>query len=445
MEISRRAMLRGALGTMIGLPLLDAMVRPRKAHADSHGPKRLIVVYTPNGTIPAAFWPTGSGRSYTTSKILTPLNRHRDDMLVLGGIDMLTALTGPGDAHQKGTGQCLTARPLLDGDFSGDAGTSAGWASGISVDQAYAQHLNGQTPLPSLELGVGVQGADVHHRIAYRAAGQPLPPDNDPWAVYQRLFADASKSDAEIERQIKRREAVFDTVRADFGSLSKKLGADDQVRVDAHLTAIEDVRKRMLGAPFRFGGSCQPIDLGAPQDALSTANFPLIGGLQMDLLALAMACDITRVATLMWTYSTADPVYRFVHDDIRVGHHSLAHKGDEDFARVDHNTRINAWFAGQLAELVDRLKAMPEGDGTVFDNTVILWTNEQSKGNNHSRMGMPYVLLGGAGGAFDTGRYVLQDRETSHNQLMVSLLQGLGVETSTFGSIDYNFGALPGL
>lgn len=443
--LSRRTLLRGALGAAIGLPLLDAMTGPRRAWADGAGPKRLIIVYTPNGTIPANFWPEGGETDFTLSPILEPLARHRDDMLVLGGVSMLSALSGPGDAHQKGTGQALTATALLEGSFSGDAGTSAGWGGGISVDQAYANHLAGQTPLSSLELGVAVQGANVRHRISYREAGQPLPPANDPWAVYQRLFGQADRPAAEIERERLRRQAVLDAVQADFGQLQRKLGADDRVRVEAHLGAVESVRSRLLADPIRFGGTCEPLDLGSPIDPMDTDNIPAIGSLQMDLLALAMACDVTRVATLMWTYSTSNAVYRWLGDDMREGHHTLAHKGDEDRVKVAQNTRINAWHAGQLASLVDRLKALPEGDGTVFDNTVILWTNEQSKGNNHSRNGMPYLLLGSAGGALNTGRYVVQDRESSHNQLMVSLLQALGTEATSFGDPEYNDGGLAGL
>jgi hypothetical protein len=445
MSLSRRAVLRGALGTLIGLPLLDAMVGPRKAWANGLGGKRLIVVYTPNGTVPTNFWPTGGETDFALSGILSPLERHRADLTVLGGIGMLSALSGPGDAHQKGTGQALTGTPLLEGDFSGDAGNSAGWAGGPSIDQVYAQHLAGQTPLASLELGVAVQGADVRHRISYRAAGQPLPPENDPWAAYNRLFSDATRDPAEIERLRLRREAVLDTVRGDFDRLSAKLGVDDRQRVEAHLGAVQDVRSRLLADPIRFGGTCQPLDLGTRLDPMATENIPAIGALQMDILALAMACDVTRVATLMWTYSTSDAVYRWLGDDIREGHHTLAHKGDEDRVKVAQNTRINRWHAEQLAGLVDRLKAIPEGDGTVFDNTVILWTNEQSRGNNHSRLDMPYVLLGSAGGALKTGRYVVQQRESSHNQLMVSLLQALDVPTDRFGAPAYDNGPLAGL
>src|SRR5690606_12894690 len=127
-------------------------------------------------------------------------------------IDMLSSLDGPGDAHQKGTGQCLTATKLLEGDFTGDAGQSAGWAGGISLDQRVANHFGTATPYASLEFGVAVQGSTVGSRISYRGAGQPLPPENSPYAAYQRLFADALKDPVEVERLTARRRTVLDAV-----------------------------------------------------------------------------------------------------------------------------------------------------------------------------------------------------------------------------------------
>ena len=150
--LNRRTLLRGAFGAAVSLPLLDAMSRSATA-GPAVGPKRFVVFYTPNGTVPANFWPSATGRDFPLSPILEPLADHRDDLLVLGGVDMLSGLSGPGDAHQKGTGQCLTATELQEGDFPGDAGAQAGWADHISIDQHIANHISLDTPLRSLELG----------------------------------------------------------------------------------------------------------------------------------------------------------------------------------------------------------------------------------------------------------------------------------------------------
>jgi hypothetical protein len=178
--LSRRTLLTGA-GAALGLPFLEAM-RPATAAANAciETPKRLIVMYTPNGTVPASFWPSGAGTDFTLSPILEPLERHQRDLTIVGGCDILTGNRGPGDPHQRGTGACLTGRPLLEGAFSGDANEVAGWASGISLDQHAANGIGACTSLRSLEFGVMVEDPTVRGRISYAGAGKPLPPENSP-------------------------------------------------------------------------------------------------------------------------------------------------------------------------------------------------------------------------------------------------------------------------
>ena len=447
-RMNRRTVLRGLGGFAFGLPFLEAM-RGSKARASGVDcPKRLIIMYTPNGTIPQNFWPTNvnSETDFTLSPILEPFAAHKDDLLIVGGVDLLSAYAPgtPGDAHQKGTGQCLTATPLLEGNFSGDGGASAGWAGGISIDQLIANQVGKDTPFPSLELGVVVQGSSVRSRISYREAGQPLPPENSPYAAYERLFGDSLGDPLEIQRRTARRHAVLDVVSEDYKKLQTQLGAEDNEKLHNHLLGIEAIRARLDNSVIKFEGACQPLDLGAPIDTEKVANMPAIGDLQMDLIATSFACDITRVATLMWSMSTTSHVLSFVDPKIIEGHHTLAHKGYEDTVKVEQNTQINTWYATQMASLIERLKAIPEGDGTVFDNTVILWTNEQSRGNSHDRANMPYVIAGSAGGHFNTGRYV-QYNGLGHNRLLISLAQAMGVDIEEFGDPEFGTGALTGL
>ena len=244
---------------------------------------------------------------------------------------------------------------------------------------------------------------------------------------------------------MQRRQRSIDVVNEDFRRLSAKLGVEDREKLEAHLLALGALEDRLSRRSVQFSDTCQPLDLGPVLDADAVSNMPVMGPLQLELIAQAFACDLTRVASIQWTYSTSDHVYNFVDPEIREGHHLLAHKGDEDTRKVLQNTRINAWFAAQLSSLIDRLKAIPEGEGTVFDNTVILWTNEQSKGNNHDRAGMPYVLAGSAGGHFDTGRYVEQPSAVGHQQLMVSLMNAFDIEGTRFGNPEYGTGPLAGL
>lgn len=462
-RLSRRTLLRGLGGAAIALPFLDAM-RPPKAHADMpQASKRFITMYTPNGVIGKNFWPTpgNSETNFTLSPILQPLEAHKQDLLILHGVDMLSSLSGPGDAHQKGTGQCLTGTELLEGDFIGDGGASAGWAAGISVDQAIANHIGADSLFRSLELGVAVQGSSVKSRINYRDAGQPLPPENSPYAVYERLFGDSLGDPLSIERRKSRRTMVLDAVRDQHKALDKQLGKEDREKLENHLLSIDEIRARLDKGTVEFDGmTCTPLELGTPLDVNLVANMPVIGRLQMDLLAMAMACDLTRVATLMWTNSVAGHVLSFIDPAIKEGHHTLAHKGDEDTVKIAQNTKISTWYATQLAYLLDKLEGIVDVDGnTVLSNSVVFWTNEQNKGNNHSRFTMPYVLAGGAGGYFNTGRYIKyfddsdEDEENAgepptdigHNRLLVSLCNAMGIETEEFGDPRFGTGPLDGL
>ena len=452
--LSRRHVLRGLGGAAIGLPLLDAMRSPSRARAaGTDCPQRLIIMYSPNGTIADSFWPSqvNSETDFQLSPILSPLEQHKQDLLIVGGVDYLSAVaanendSSPGDAHQKGTGHCLTATALLPGNFTGDGGLSAGWAGGISVDQEVANAIGQGTPFPSLELGVAVQGASVRSRISYRAAGQPLPPQNSPYAAYARLFGDSLGDPAEIAKRTSRRHAVLDTVADDYTQLRSKLGGEDRDKLDNHLSGINAIRQRLDSSVITFEGSCQPLDQGEPIDVNDVSNMPLVGGLQMDLIANAFACDLTRVATLMWSNSTAGHVLSFVDPEIKEGHHTIAHKGDQDTVKIAQNVKINTWYASQMAGMIERLKAMPEGDGTVFDNTMIVWVNEQNRGNNHDRRDVPYVIAGSAGGALNTGRYLNFDGDIGHNRMLVSILNAMGVDTDTFGDPQFGTGPLSGL
>ncbi|UQA55524.1 DUF1552 domain-containing protein [Polyangium aurulentum] len=455
-KLGRRAVLRGLGGVAIGLPFLEAMGCSRESApaAERIGrsgfgvefPKRLLVFYTPNGTVPTNYWPTGDESNFTLSKILEPLEAHKQDLLILGGIDALSALSGPGDAHQKGTGSCLTGIENQEGDFPGDGGLSCGWNNGISLDQEIANAIGQKTKLLSLELGVLVYGSNVGSRISYKGPAQPLPPENDPYAVFDRIFGDLSADPGAEARKTAQRKAVLGKIKGDYQKLSAKLGADDQKKLDGHIAAIEDIATRLdNGGGVVLSGACQKPDLGAPIDVTKVVNLEAAGRLQMDLLTMAFACDATRVGTLMWTNSATAKVFGFLGADVTEGHHPLAHKGDDDLVARDHLTRINRFYAQQFAYLLEKLKSIPEGNGTLLDNTVVLWTNEQSKGNNHERHDMPYILAGGGGGVLKTGRYVKQAKNVAHNDLLLAILHTFGIEKATFGNPVFCKGPLAGL
>jgi len=457
-KLNRRAFLRGVGGAAIALPWLEAMsgcgreAGPRASRLRSSQqamdgvPKRFVVFFSANGTIPGNWVPDGVGGDFSMSPILGPLAAHKAKLNVLSGIDMLSTRSGPGDGHQKGMGHMLTGTELLEGDQfpgGGNSGT-AGWGGGISVDQELVKHIGQTTRLGSLELGVQVRSATVWSRMSYLGADQPVPPEENPYAAFERVFGNLGDDPLGRAERVARRRTVLDTVMSDYQNLSARLGASDRQRLDNHLESIREVERR-LDANAGVGESCATPTLGEVIDHNANDNYPLVGRLQMDLLAMALACDLTRVASLQWSRSVSNVRFSWLPTPVPEGHHQLSHEGDSNGDAVDKLTRINTWYAEQFAYLLGRLDSMPEGDGTVLDNTLVLWCNELGKGNSHTRNNMPYVLAGGAGGAVRGGRHLAFDGDHPHNNLLVSILNAFDVDTDSFGNPAFCTGPIPGL
>ena len=440
-RISRRHLLRGAGGAAVALPFLGAMDRPARA---ASFPKRFVVFFTGLGTVRDKWLPTGSETSFTLGEILSPLAPFQDQLLVLDGIDMESAYHGPGDAHQLGIAQALSGTELLDGELFEYAcgGGAVGWGGGITLDQMLADAIGGKTKLGSLELGVQVEYAHVSNRISYRGPAMPVPPDDDPWSVFGRLTSDLTTDARWAEIRRARRHRVLDAVTEDYRALSSRVGSEDRIKLDAHLGALEDIEKRLDTVGPVTGGTCQVPELGDRLPIYENDNYPVIGRLQLDLLAMALACDLTRVASVLWSSVQAGKVFTWLGQD--EAHHDLSHSNPSNPAAQQKLVDIGRWHAGELAYLLGKLAALPEGDGTVLDNTIILWCTDIAQGQSHARRQMPYVIAGGGGGALKTGRF-LRYEGAWHNDLLVALAQAMGVGIETFGNPAYCTGALPGL
>lgn len=450
--LSRRSFLRGAGGAAMSLPLLQAMGCSRSSSSitreqqNAEGiPKRIIIMFSANGTIRENWSPTGGVTDFALSPILAPLEPHKGDIVVLDGVDMTSAYNGPGDGHQKGMGHLLTGTELLAGDLfegGGDSG-KVGWGGGISVDQEIANHIGGATKFKSLEFGVQVQANTVWSRMSYAGPDQPLPPMDDPRQALDRIFSDLDVDTAGREQQLAKRQAVLDSVLGDYNTIKGKLGTEDRQRMEIHFESVREI-ERTLGVGGQLGGSCELPIITTPDDIYANDNYPAIGKLQTDLMVMAMACDLTRVATLQWHRAVSGKVFRWLDNPVLDGHHSLSHADNSVDTAIDKLTRINTWYAEQFAYLISRLKAVPEGSGTMLDNTLVVWGNELGRGNSHTRNNIPFVLAGGAGGALQTGRYLQYD-DVPHNNLHVSLLNKMGVDTQSFGNPAYCTGPLAGL
>lgn len=441
--MNRRQFLRGAGSIAVAIPFLSSL-QGRVGAAPTPRPKRFVAWFSACGTINPVWTPTGSETSFTFGDILEPLNTYKSDVLVLDGIDMVSTSSGPGSAHQKGMGHLLTGTELQDGSFAGGGGASAGFAGGVSIDQVMAKRIGEGSRISSLQLAVQAFNNDVWSRMSYTAPGVSLPPINDPAIAFDRIFGGMVGDPAAAARLRAQRKSVLDGVSAHFASINARLSGEDRKRLDAHLTSVRDVEKRLDAVA---GSVCTVPSKPGAVDLKSSAGFPLVGKLHMELLALALACDITRVATFQWSRATSPTVYSFLGSDMKESHHELSHAGDTDAVAKAKLVRINKWHAQQFAAFLGLLKKVEEAPGeTLLDSTVVFWGNELAVGNTHSRKDMPFVVAGKGGGAIKPGRWVKYPSGTPHNNLLVGLANAVGLtDLKTFGNPKYCTGPLPRL
>ena len=438
--MNRRHFLRGVGALGAALPFLTSLPG-RSSAAPTTRPRRYIGMFTASGTVKNAWTPTGTESAFTLGEVLRPLDALKSELLIVNGLNMVSTKSGPGGAHQKGTGHLFTGIELQEGSFVAADGTTAGFANGMSIDQLIASRVGKDTRLKSIELGVQTSGNDVGARISYGAPGVSLAPINDPAVAFDRLFGGLAGDPGAAAALRAERRSVLDGVTSQFQALNAKLSAEDRIRLDAHLTAVRDVESR-LGAgaltTCTIPGRPTAIDLKA------VASFPVIGKLQMDLLVLALACDVTRVGTLQWSRSVSPTVYSFLDPTIKEAHHELSHAGDADTVARAKLIKINRFLAENFAYLVDKLKKIEDAPGqSLLDNTVVCWGNELSVGNTHSRDDMPFVIAGRGGGSIVPGRWV-QGGGRAHNDLLVALANAAGLtDVKTFGNAKYCAGPLP--
>ncbi len=460
--LHRRTMLRGAGGALLSLPFLDAM-RGSRARADIADGlvdgkiRRFVVVFKGNGVhLPSFFPDAGASFEGTT---LEPLERFRSRSLILDGIKMQCARESVGEMHQAGMGGLLTGTKLLDtGEFSGGGGERAGWANGISVDQAIARRIQGDTRFTSLELGVlaNVGGSEVRTRMVYRGASDPISPIDDPRQAFDRLFGDYDPDASAVAQRAARRLRVADAVQDQFRHIRERVGVADRDRLDRHLAFLDDLETRIASA----APVCEP---GARPGEHSTAHdaSPAISRAHIELIVNAFKCDLTRVATLQ--YSTGAYWFQCPWLGDNTQGHSLGHETvqynqpavdpadpDKTAKTRTWNNRIR-WYSGEIAHLLTRLEETPDGEGgNLLDSTAVLFGSENANGH-HYLTRMPFMLFGNAGGAFQSGhrRYAEpgnQNGNRDHNRLLVALQQGYGIDSDVFGEEQYcTGGALDGV
>jgi hypothetical protein len=443
-RITRRTLLRGAGGVAIGLPFLEAMLSPRRSHADpTLVPLRLLVFYTPGGTLLDQWRPTGTETDFALSEMMAALNPYKDKLLFLDGLDLSIANIGVGHPHSRGMAGVLTGQQLLPGNFE-TGGGGASFADGPSVDQIIAGRIGTSLRFPSLEFSAGWSTAGrsagevsfAADQLTMAASKEPIPPQINPISAFNRVFGDLAGDPAEVAAANVRTQSILDAVQGQYASLSARLGSADRAKLEQHMDMIQQM-ERSLG---RGSGSLTCPVPGAPVPA-DSADIPSKGKLMTDLLVAALACDLTRVGTMQWADSEAKFILDFAPLNMPDHHHSYQH---EKGFQPDALFRIYQWYASNFAYLLGKLDSIQEGAGTMLDNTLVFAITEIQSPPDHGQTKMPFILAGNAQGKVRTGRW-LQVPSQPHNNLLVTILNMFGGEDTTFGHPDYNTGALAGL
>jgi hypothetical protein len=419
---SRRALLGG-----IGALGVSAFFEPKRANAAI--PPRFVVVHVPEGMWSGAQRPV-VGAS-TLGPIFDPLDPYKDSILALNNLNMQSRDHGPGgDGHHRGVPHMLTGTEMADENNAG----------GPSVDQKIAQAIGGSTQFGSLQFAVRIVYNDTNGRPIWSAASRVVPALQDPWDAYKRIFSSVMPV-AATKPKIDLRKSALDHSLAELATLRSRLSASDREKLDSYDESLRSIEKR-LGAitPPSSAGCTSPV-LGGAIDVKAEANYPKIGQLQMDLLVASLQCGLTRVASLQWGNSNDQCSYSFL--GVNTLGHDMAHNNGNCDPSGDKKKTTYRWYAQQFVYLLKKLTDVKEGDGTMLDNTVILWASEFSDSNGHASDKLLWFLMGNAGGAFKQGR-IVDCGGKSVNDLHTSLQNAFGV-SGKFGNPAYCAGPLAAL
>jgi len=432
MHLPRRTVLRG-LGATIALPLLDSMVPALTALAQTPARpvRRFGVFYVPNGMSMPYWFPKTEGPLTEMPPTLQSLVEFKDRVLLCGGLaDEPANLVKGGGDHARSAGTFLTGVP-----FKITAGADV-FAS-VSMDQIAAQELSKETQLASIELGIesnamlgacdGGASCAYTNTIAWRTPTTPLPIENDPRAVFERLFGTSGSTDrgARLAR-MRRDRSILDYVGNEAGALGKIIGPEDTIKLTEYLDSVRDIERRIQMAEAQNSRELPLVDqpVGVPTDYAEHAK------LMMDLLALAYQTDLTRISTFMLAREVSGHAYPEI--GVSDSHHPLSHHQDEP-AKLERLHKINEYHFQQFAYLVKKLSAMPEGDATMLDYTLFLYGTGISDSNTHFHDNLPIALIGGKAAGIKGGRYIRYPKGTPLANLHVTILEKLGTPVEKLG------------
>ena len=433
--IPRRTLLRG-LGTAVALPLLEGML-PLNALAQSAPkvkPVRLAFLFVPNGMHMADWTPTTQGPNFALPYLLEPLLKVRRSISVLSGLAQQNAraLGDGGGDHARSAAAWLTGchpRKTAGADIK----------AGISADQIAAQKIGRKTPFPSLEIGCerGAQAGNCDSgyscayssSIAWRGEATPVAKEVDPRLVFERFFGNGNAGETRESRDRRGRykQSILDFVMEDAKQLQKQLGVQDQRKLDEYFSGVREIEQRLEWAER---ASDEAETAGVKRPAGIPRDYGAHLRLMSDMMVLAFQADLTRVSTFMFANEGSNRSYRNI--DIADGHHELSHHGRSP-EKQQKVRAINRFHTEQLAYLLEKMQSIQEDDGTLLDNSMIVYGGGISDGDRHNHDDLPLILVGKGGGTLRTGRHIRYPKETPMSNLFLSMLDRMGVRAENIG------------
>ena len=434
--LTRRSLLRGT-GAALALPWLEAMThrQTRASEKDdriaSDAPIRMAALFVPNGVRQDQWTPKEPGRDYELSPTLQPLGKLKDQLLVL--TNLWNQGSNIGDGHYVKTSgflTCTTINKSLGIDLN---------CNGLSMDQVAANHSGKETPIPSLELGIDpvTTGVDTNvgytrvygSHIAWSGPTSPLARELNPRMVFERLFRASHPKKATIKRD----RLLLDRVLTDAQELKQKLGASDRQRMDEYLQSVRSIEKRLQNQQSGGIKNWRPLVELNPKDRPNDDapdQYPEQVQLMLDMIALAFQTDTTRVCTFMFGNAVSGRNFSFL-DGVTGGHHDTSHhQNNED--KLRQYQLINVWHIQQFAYLLEKLAGMQEREGTVLDNSMILYGSGLRDGNSHNPHNLPVLVAGSGGGKIATGQHLQYGRDTPLANLYAGLLNAFDAKTNSF-------------
>jgi len=428
-HLSRRTFLRGAFGTMVTVPFLDAMI-PALSGQYKGRPFRFGAIYVPNGIYPQLWHPDKTGSDFEFKQIMAPLEPYRSHLVTIskmkapdGNPDMGGVHMGASAAWLNGTG------PLTkQADYTVIR-------SKKTIDQYIADAVAEDTPLRSLQVGTEDMGTSAgacdgypcvfFNTVSWRDDTSPLPMGINPRVTFERMFGETGSSKKRLSN-LKRKQSMLDSIAEETAQMRKKLGPADNAILEEYLTNVRDVEQQLERMETR--AAAIPEGTSAPRGIPDTFDEHMT--VTYDLMRLAFQGDISRVFTFMVGHEGSSRSY--AHIGIPEPHHPVSHHGDKPEG-IEKYAKITTYHAQKLAEFIDKLKATTDGDATLLDRAVIYFGSGMSNGNAHDRNNAPVLLLGGANGRLKGNRHIAVENKEPTSNLLLALGDLAGAEVEKIG------------